>query len=102
MRDLAAAHLLALGRTDAGLSLYNVGSGVGYSVREVIAMAREVTGRELRVIERPRRPGDQPATVASAARIERELGWQPRHSDLRTLISTAWAWRQAHPEGYAE
>ncbi|HZC04142.1 MAG TPA: UDP-glucose 4-epimerase GalE [Ktedonobacterales bacterium] len=101
VRDLASAHLLALGRTEPGVTFYNVGSGVGYSVRQVIEMAREVTGRDLQVIVRPRRPGDQPATVATSERIVRELGWQPQHSDLRTLISTAWAWRQAHPNGYA-
>lgn len=100
--DLASAHLVALDRTEPGVAFYNVGSGVGYSVRQVIEMAREVTGRDLTVIERPRRPGDQPATVATSERITRELGWQPRHSDLRTLIETAWAWRQAHPNGYAE
>ncbi len=101
VRDLASAHLLALGRTQPGVAFYNVGSGVGYSVREVIAMAREVTGRELTVIERPRRAGDQPATVAISERIMRELGWRPQHSDLRTLVSSSWAWRQAHPNGYA-
>jgi UDP-glucose 4-epimerase len=102
VRDLASAHTLALTRTEPGVAIYNVGSGVGYSVRQIIEMAREVTGRDLAIIERPRRPGDQPATVASSERIQRELGWQPHHSDLRTLLATAWAWRQAHPNGYAE
>jgi UDP-glucose 4-epimerase len=102
VRDLASAHLLALGRSEPGVAFYNVGSGVGYSVRQVIAMAREVTGRPIAVIERRRRAGDQPATVATSERIQRELGWQPRSSDLRTLITTAWAWRQSHPDGYAE
>jgi len=102
VRDLASAHLLALGRTEPGVAYYNVGSGTGYSVREVIAMAREVTGREVTAIERPRRAGDQPATVATSERIMRELGWQPQHSDLRTLVASAWAWRQAHPDGYGE
>jgi UDP-glucose 4-epimerase len=71
-------------------------------VRQVIEMAREVTGRALPAIERPRRAGDQYATVATSERIMRELGWRPQHSDLRTLLATAWAWRQAHPNGYAE
>ena len=102
VRDLASAHLLALGRTEPGVAFYNVGSGVGSTVREVIAVAREVTGRELTVIERPRRAGDQVATVASSERIQRELGWQAQYSDLRTIIASAWAWRQAHPSGYAE
>ncbi len=102
VRDLASAHLVALDRTEPGVAFYNVGSGVGYSVRQVIEMARAVTGRDLPVIERPRRAGDQPATVAASDRIKRELGWQPRYSDLRTLLSTAWAWRQTHPNGYDE
>ena len=102
VRDLAGAHLLALTREEVGVAIYNVGSGVGYSVRQVIEMARAVTGRAITVIERPRRAGDQPATVASAERIQRELGWRAEYSDLRTLISTAWEWRQAHPNGYAE
>ena len=102
VRDLASAHLLALSRTQPGVTFYNVGSDRGYSVREVVAMAREVTGREITVIERPRRPGDQPATVATSERIMRELGWRPQSSDLRTLVASAWAWRQAHPTGYGE
>lgn len=102
VRDLASAHLLALGRTEPGVAFYNVGSGVGSTVREVIEVAREVTGRELTVIERPRRAGDQVATVASSERIQRELGWQSRYSDLRTIIASAWAWRQAHPSGYGD
>ncbi|HEX8996993.1 MAG TPA: UDP-glucose 4-epimerase GalE [Ktedonobacterales bacterium] len=100
--DLASAHLLALGRTEPGVAIYNVGSDTGYSVRQVVETARAVTGRAIEVIERPRRAGDQPATVASSERIRRELGWQPHHSDLRTLLATAWAWRQSHPTGYAE
>ncbi|HEX8728185.1 MAG TPA: UDP-glucose 4-epimerase GalE [Ktedonobacterales bacterium] len=102
VRDLASAHLLALGLSEPGLRTYNVGSGTGYSVRQVIEMAREVTGRALPAIERPRRAGDQFATVATSERIMRELGWRPQYSDLRTLLATAWAWRQAHPNGYAE
>jgi UDP-glucose 4-epimerase len=102
VQDLARAHLLALKQDEPGVRIYNVGSETGYSVRQVIEMAREVTGSPLEVIERPRRAGDQPATLASAARIRRELGWEPRHSDLRTLLASAWAWRQAHPNGYKE
>jgi UDP-glucose 4-epimerase len=102
VRDLASAHLLALGRTEPGVAIYNVGSDTGYSVRQVIEMTREVTGRPIAVREQPRRAGDLPATVASSERIRRDLGWQARFSDLRTLISTAWAWRQSHPNGYAE
>ena len=98
--DLASAHLLALSGGEPGVRIYNVGSETGYSVRQVVEMAREVTGRPLEVIERPRRAGDQPATVASSTRIRRELGWEPRHSDLRSLLASAWAWRQTHLNGY--
>ncbi len=100
--DLAQAHVLALGRQEPGLRIYNVGNGNGYSVRQVIDVAREVTGAPLHVDEKPRRPGDQVATVASSERIRREAGWQPRYADLHTIIESAWKWRQAHPHGYEE
>ncbi|HEX6800659.1 MAG TPA: UDP-glucose 4-epimerase GalE [Ktedonobacterales bacterium] len=100
--DLAQAHLLALHRDEPGLRIYNVGNGNGYSVREVIATAREVTGLPLPVEELPRREGDQIATVASSERIRRELGWEPRHADLHDILGSAWRWRQTHPHGYEE
>ena len=100
--DLASAHMLALSGGEVGLRVYNVGSENGYSVRQAVEMARDVTGRPIEIIEKPRRAGDQPATVATSARIRRELGWEPRHSDLRSLLSSAWAWRQSHPHGYEE
>ena len=100
--DLAQAHVLALGRAEPGLRVYNVGNGVGYSVRQVIEMVREVTGLPLEVRELPRRAGDQIATVASSHRIRDELGWTPRHADLRSIIESAWRWRQSHPNGYGK
>ena len=100
--DLARAHLLALGREQPGLRIYNVGTGTGYSVREVVATAHEVTGIAFPIREEPRRPGDQVASVASAERIMTELGWRPRQSDLRAIIASAWAWRRRHPHGYDE
>lgn len=99
--DLAQSHILALRRDEPGLRIYNVGNGNGYSVREVIAAAREVTGLPLQVEERPRREGDQVATVASSERIRRELGWEPRHASLHDILGSAWQWRQRHPHGYA-
>jgi UDP-glucose 4-epimerase len=99
--DLAQAHLCALGREEPGLRVYNVGNGEGYSVRQVVGAVREVTGLPLPVEELPRRAGDQIATVASSERIRRELGWEPRHADLREIVGSAWRWRQAHPRGYA-
>lgn len=99
--DLAQAHLLALGRTETGLRIYNVGNGNGYSVREVVEATRAVTGKPLPVEELPRREGDQVATVAGSERIRRELGWAPRYADLRAILESAWQWRQRHPGGYA-
>jgi UDP-glucose 4-epimerase len=98
--DLAQAHLLALGRADAGLKIYNVGYGTGYSVREVLDTAQRVTGRQLNIVEGPRRPGDQIATVASSEKIRAELGWQPHYDSLDLIIGSAWQWRQHHPNGY--
>lgn len=99
--DLADAHILALG----GLSerdrlIYNLGSGHGYSVREVIDTARQVTGQLIQSIEHPRRPGDSARLVASSEKIKRELGWKPQHDDLREIISSAWEWHKSHPRGY--
>ncbi len=98
--DLAQAHILALTRTGPGLRIYNVGNGQGYSVRQVIESARRVTGRPLPAREKPRRAGDQIATVASAERIRSELGWQPRYPSLDAIIESAWKWKLAHPHGY--
>jgi UDP-glucose 4-epimerase len=81
--------------------IFNLGSGHGYSVREVIETARSVTGVEIRARETNRRPGDPPALVASSDRICDELGWAPR-KDLETMIEDAWTWHQAHPAGYAD
>lgn len=98
--DLAQAHLAALQREEAGLRIYNVGTGEGHSVRQVIEAAREVTGLPIAVRELPRREGDQAATVASPDRIRRELGWKPAHADLQDIVGSAWRWRQRHPHGY--
>lgn len=98
--DLAQAHLLALHRGEPGLRIYNLGSGNGYSVRQVIETARDVTGRRLPVEELPRRAGDQIATVASSERIRSELGWNPRHAALGDIIGSAWRWLESHPQGY--
>jgi len=99
--DLVQAHLLALARPALpGVTIYNVGSEQGVTNLEVIEMARKVTGHVIPVVERPRRPGDSPAVVASSAKIRRELGWKPQYSDLETIIRTAWAWLLSHPNGY--
>ncbi len=100
--DLAQAHIQALARQEPGLRVYNLGNGQGYSVRQVIESARRVTGRALPIREKPRRPGDQVVTVASAERIRAELGWQPRYPDLDSIIASAWRWKQQHPHGYTQ
>lgn len=99
--DLAQAHLLALDALDErGELIYNLGNGAGYSVRQVIEVARQVTGHPIPAVELPRRPGDAPRLVASAIKARRELGWEPRYPALRDIIASAWAWHRAHPNGY--
>jgi UDP-glucose 4-epimerase len=101
--DLARAHILALGILDERSSIYNLGcGGEGYTVREVISVAGEVTGREIPVRVSPRRAGDPAVLIASSARIKRELGWTPERQDLKTIIQSAWNWIQEHPNGYEE
>jgi UDP-glucose-4-epimerase GalE len=99
--DLAEAHLLALEALQPGQGLrYNLGIGRGYSVREVIRTAEEVTGKLVPLKEGPRRPGDPPALVASSDKIQREVGWRPRYVELRPIVETAWNWHRNHPRGY--
>lgn len=99
--DLVSAHLLALeALQEKDALVYNVGSGHGFSVRQVVEAAREVTGQAIPAIEEPRRPGDPPRLVASPARIRRDLGWEARHSDLKEMVSSAWEWHKSHPKGY--
>jgi UDP-glucose 4-epimerase len=104
IEDLASAHVLALDALDAGEGrlVYNLGNGRGYSVREVIDIAREVTGVDFPAIETDRRPGDADRLVASSERIHADLGWTPRFTDLRDIIASAWAWHTAHPDGYGD
>jgi len=101
--DLVSAHLLALdGLGERDRLVYNLGSGNGYSVREVIETARRVTEHRIPAKELPRRPGDSGRLVASSEKIKRELGWKPQHDDLYEIISSAWAWHKWHPKGYEE
>jgi UDP-glucose 4-epimerase len=98
--DLAEAHLLALQPGKRGF--YNLGNGDGYSVREVIQTCEQVTGGRIKAIEKPRRPGDPPRLVASADKAKRELGWQPKFPKLEQIVSTAWEWHRANPNGYRQ
>lgn len=102
IEDLATAHILALDATAEGEhAIYNLGTGNGFSVREVIDAAREVTGAEITVIESPRRPGDPPRLVAASGKIRADLGWEPRKPHLSEMVGDAWAFITAHPEGYS-
>jgi UDP-glucose 4-epimerase len=94
--DLAQAHILALEALLDGHSnrVYNLGNQRGFSVKEVVEAAREVTGHPIPTKESPRRPGDPPVLVAGSERIKKELGWEPRYDDLKTIIETAWGWMQ--------
>ncbi|HET6441347.1 MAG TPA: UDP-glucose 4-epimerase GalE [Phycisphaerae bacterium] len=101
--DLAQAHILAMERIEPGKGgWYNLGNGNGYTVREVIDVARKTTGRKIPAEAGPRRPGDPPELVASSEKIARELGWKPQYPDLETIIETAWRWHEAHPNGYGD
>jgi len=101
--DLVSAHLLALeGLNKRDCLIYNLGSGNGYSVREVIETARQVTGHAIPAEELPRRPGDPARLIASSEKIKRELGWKPQHEDLHQIIASAWEWHKSHPKGYQE
>ena len=100
--DLAQAHLLALKRLKNGgeSTAYNLGNGTGFSVKEVVEVARKVTGHEIPAEVAPRRAGDPATLIASSERAIKELGWEPKFNDLETIISTAWKWHSSHPQGY--
>jgi len=101
IEDLGEAHLLALDRATPGVhAIYNLGTGDGYTVKEVVEAARRVTGAPIPAVEEARRPGDPPALVADPSKAREALGWAPRRS-LEDMIADAWAWHRAHPDGYA-
>jgi len=98
--DLAQAYILALQPGKQGF--YNLGNGDGYSVRQVIDACEKVTGRKISTVAKPRRAGDPPKLVASAAKATRELGWKPKFPKLEDMIATAWEWHKRHPTGYPD
>jgi UDP-glucose 4-epimerase len=100
--DLAQAHILALGALDRGSRFYNLGNGEGFTVKEVIDTARQITGRAIRADVGPRRAGDPAVLVAASDKIRKELGWVPRFPHVREIIESAWRWHRANPDGYVE
>jgi UDP-glucose 4-epimerase len=101
--DLAQAHLLAVKAIEPDTAeVYNIGTGNGSSVREVIRACEEVVGSEIPKVVEGRRAGDPPALVASSEKISARLGWNPVYPDIESVVETAWAWHQSHPEGYGD
>ena len=101
VEDLADAHVRAIDGIEPGRGkIYNVGTGEGFSVREVIESCRRVTGKPIPAVEKPRRAGDPPALVASSALIRRDLGWSPRFTTIDAIVASAWAWHSRRPNGY--
>jgi UDP-glucose 4-epimerase len=98
--DLAQAHMLALSPGKRGF--FNLGNGEGYSVREVIDTCQRVSGRTIKAVEKPRRPGDPPRLIAAASKAKHELGWNPQYPKLEQIIASAWAWHVQHPQGYGD
>ena len=102
--DLAQAHILAVKYLmDGGKSdVFNLGNGVGFTVKEVIETARKVTGHPIPAVVSPRRGGDPAKLIASSEKAKSILGWKPEHADLEEIIATAWKWHKNHPHGYAK
>jgi UDP-glucose 4-epimerase len=101
--DLASAHLAALKyleKNQSGFNAFNVGSGKGYSVMEVVEMVKKVSHIDFPVPVSPRRPGDPARLIAKADKIKQEFNWKPSYSDLKTIIESAWKWHKSHPDGY--
>ena len=104
VNDLAQAHILAMKylRDGNDSNIFNLGNGVGFTVKEVVETARKVTGHPIPAIESPRRAGDPARLVASSQKAREVLGWDPQHASLEEIIGDAWRWHKNHPNGYAE
>lgn len=96
--DLAQAHIIALTGSQTGA--FNLGNGDGYSVKQVVEVAREVTGHAIPAELAPRRPGDPARLIAAADKAKTVLGWKPKYPELRTIVQHAWNWHRTHPNGY--
>jgi UDP-glucose 4-epimerase len=103
VEDLCRAHLLALGRLAEEKELvYNLGNGSGYSVRQVIDTVRRISGKDFKVTEVGRRPGDPAVLTADSSKARQQLGWQPQFPDLAAIVESAWIWHASHPDGYPD
>lgn len=103
IEDLCRAHLLALEKLDQSSELiYNLGNGQGYSVRQVIDTVKKISGKDFKVVEIDRRPGDPPVLTSDATKAKNELGWKPQSPELEKIIATAWKWHNEHPDGYQD
>jgi len=103
VEDLVAAHVLAIDKIQPGTAaFFNLGIGRGYSVKEVVDAAKEVTGIDFKVEKGARRPGDPPALYANADKIQSELGFQAQHTEIKTSIEHAWRWFRDNPDGYGD
>ena len=102
VNDLAQAHILAMEYLSKGgeSNIFNLGNGVGFTVKEVIETARKVTNHTIPIREEERRAGDPSVLIASSEKARKVLGWKPQYADLETIISTAWKWHVNHPDGY--
>jgi len=100
--DLAQAHILALNDSREGFKAYNVGTNHGFSVLEIIKMIKKISGVDFPTPFSPRRAGDPARLIAEAEKIKKELNWQPKYSDLETIIKSAWLWHKNHPQGYSK
>jgi UDP-glucose 4-epimerase len=98
--DLSQAHILALNAPRS--AFYNLGTGGGSSVREVIDACRTITGHPIPAVENARRAGDPPRLIAASAKVKRELGWHPRFQQLQAIVESAWKWHQKFPNGYSD
>lgn len=102
--DLADAHIKAVDRLIAGgaSDIFNLGNGTGFSVKEIVEMTREVTGKEIPAEMAPRRAGDPATLIASADKAKKVLNWELKYTDVKAIIASAWKWHQSHPNGYED
>ena len=102
VKDLAQAHILAMEYLAEGKesNVFNLGNGVGFTVKEVIDAARRVTGHEIKAVVTPRRAGDPAVLIASSEKAKEVLGWKPEHTDIEEIIESAWKWHKTHPNGF--